>query len=172
MSTPEPTIQGQAEYRSPRFGFQFSYPSQDVVVDDTTDVPPNSKTSLLSAVEIWTHKHAQKIRSGAYEGGTEYPANVNITVHSNAQQLPLQSWVEQSNQFASPREFKGTTVAGQPAISFQSTGLYEDEQVVFSNLAGSNIIVIALAKTNYGDNDAIYQGAFQKIVDSFSFVSE
>lgn len=163
--------QKQAIYRSDRYGFQFSYSPKDFVVDEKTN-KPSSKDNLLATIDIWTHQHAKKIRSGAYEGGTEYPANVSVRVSRNPQKLPLQKWIQQSNQFGITRTFKNTKIAGQNAIAFQSSGLYENENIVFSSPKNSNIIVITFAKTNYGNNDAIYKKAFEQVVNSFAFVGK
>ncbi|MBF2004015.1 MAG: hypothetical protein IGS49_00680 [Chlorogloeopsis fritschii C42_A2020_084] len=168
-STPKPVPQNKAIYKSDRFGFQFSYPSNIFVVDDKTKIP-SSNNAPLAAIQIWTQEHAKKIGSGAYEGGTEYPANVSVTVANNPQKLPLQKWVKQSNQFGVTRAFKDTKIAGQNAIAFQSSGLYENEHVVFTSPNGSNIIVITFGKTGYGNNDAIYQKAFDQVVNSFTFL--
>ncbi len=169
-STPKPVPQDQAIYRSDRFGFQFSYSLKDFVVNDAAATPASKDDSPLAAIDIWTQEHSQAIRSGTYEKGTEYPANVRVTVSSNPQRLPLQKWVQQNNQFAVTREFKDATVAGQKAIAFQSSGLYENEHFAFSSPNGSNIITVTFSKINYGDHDAIYQKAFKQVVNSFTFI--
>jgi hypothetical protein len=157
--------QKQAIYRSDR------YSPKDFVVDDKTN-KPSSKDNLLTTIDIWTQQHAKKIRSGAYEGGTEYLANVSVRVYRNPQKLPLQKWVQQSNQFGITRDFKNTKIAGKNAIAFQSSGLYENENIIFSSPRSSNIIVIIFAKTNYGNNDAIYKKAFDQVVNTFTFVGK
>ena len=62
------------------------------------------------------------------------------------------------------------TVAGQRAIAFQSSGLYENEHVVFASPDGSQIVTVTFSKINYGDRDAIYQKAFEQVRNSFTFV--
>ncbi|PMB18539.1 hypothetical protein CEN40_14730 [Fischerella thermalis CCMEE 5205] len=163
--------QKQAIYRSDRYGFQFSYSPKDFVVDEKTN-KPSSKDNLLTTIDIWTQQHAKKIRSGAYAGGTEYPANVSVRVYKNPQNLPLQKWVQQSNQFGITRDFKNTKIAGKNAIAFQSSGLYENENIIFSIPRSSHMIVITFAKTNYGNNDAIYKKAFDQVVNTFTFVGK
>ncbi|MFB2767978.1 hypothetical protein ACE1AT_01590 [Pelatocladus sp. BLCC-F211] len=170
ISSQKSFSQNQAIYRSDRYGFQFSYSPKGFVVDDKA-YKPTSNDNILSVVEIWTQQHAKEIRSGAYEGGTEYPANVSVRVASNPRKLSLQKWVEQSNQFGITRTFKNTKIAGRNAFAFQSSGLYENENLVFSHPKNSNIIIISFGKTNYGNHDAIYKKAFDQVLSSFKFVA-
>lgn len=140
-------------YRSDRFHFRFSYSPKDFVIDNKISTPRNNVDSPLVAIDIWTKQHAQKIRAGAYEGGTEYPANVQVAVYNNPRKLSLQKWVQQNNQFTGSRDFKPAKIAGQTGIKFQSSGLYEHENVVFISPKDSRIIVVSLSK-NGGNNDA------------------
>ncbi|MDL5056234.1 hypothetical protein [Geitlerinema calcuttense] len=161
---------GRGIYQSDRFDFQFSYPSDEFTIDETLTAPNNGAASSLATVDIWTKEHAQKIKSGAYEGGAEYPANVSITVSENPQNLSLRAWVEQSNQFSITRDFQDTTVAGQSAIAFQSSGLYENDHLVFANPDRSEIVTVTFSKIDYGNHDATYQKAFEQVKRSFTFV--
>jgi len=169
-STPKPVPQDQAIYRSDRFRFRFSYSLKDFVIDNKISTPRNNVDSPLAAIDIWTKQHAQKIRTGAYEGGTEYPANVQVAVYNNPRKFSLQKWVKQSNQFSATRDFKSAKIAGQTGVKFQSSGLYENENVAFISPKDSRIIVVSLSKTGYGNNDAIYRRAYQQVVNSFAFL--
>jgi hypothetical protein len=168
-STPKIVAQNQGIYRSDRFRFRFTYP-QDFVIDRNITTPSNSVGSALATIDIWTKQHAQKIRTGAYEGGTEYPPNVNVRVYNNPKKLPLQNWVKQSNQFSQTRDFRTARIAGQTGIKFQSDGLYASENVVFVNPRDSRIIVIAFSKIG-GNHDVIYRRAYQQVINSFAFVN-
>ncbi|WP_235526417.1 hypothetical protein [Nostoc piscinale] len=112
----------------------------------------------------------KKIRAGAYEGGTEYPANVQVTVYNNPRKFSLQQWVKQSNQFSVTRDFKSAKIAGQTGVKFQSSGLYENENVAFISPKDSRIIVVSLSKTGNSNNDALYRQAYQQLVNSFMFL--
>jgi hypothetical protein len=169
-SNPKPVAQNLAIYRSDRFRFRFSYSLQDFVIDDKILTPRNNVDAPLAAIDIWTKQHAQKIRAGAYEGGTEYPANVQVAVYNNPRKLSLQKWVQQSNQFTGSRDFKPAKIARQTGIKFQSSGLYEHENVVFISPKDARIIVVSLSKTGYGNNDALYRRAYQQVVNSFAFL--
>lgn len=167
-STPKVAAQKPGTYRSDRFGFRFSYSPKDFVIDGRISTPRNNVDGPLIAIDIWTKQHAQKIREGAYEGGTEYPANVQVAVYNNPRKLPLQKWVQQSNQFTASRDFKPARIARQTGIKFQSSGLYEQENVVFNSPKDSRIILVSLSK-NGSNNDAIYRRAYQQVVNSFTF---
>jgi hypothetical protein len=170
-STPKPVAQNQGTYRSDRYHFRFSYSGKDFVIDNKISTPRNNVDAPLAAIDIWTKQQAQKIRAGAYEGGTEYPANVQVNVYNNPRKLSLQKWVQQSNQFTGSRDFKPAKIAGQPGIKFQSSGLYEHENVVFVSPKDARIIVISLSK-NGGNNDAIYRRAYQQVINSFAFFNK
>ncbi|OCQ88860.1 hypothetical protein BCD64_03710 [Nostoc sp. MBR 210] len=157
-------------YRSDRFRFRFSYSTKDFVIDNKISTPRNNVDVPLASVDIWTKQHAQKIRAGAYEGGTEYPANVQVAVYNNPRKFSLQQWVKQSNQFSATRDFKSAKIAGQTGVKFQSSGLYENENVAFISPKDSRIIVVSLSKTGNSNNDALYRQAYQQVVNSFTFL--
>ncbi|MBD2493602.1 hypothetical protein [Nostoc sp. FACHB-280] len=162
--------QASGVYRSDRFRFRFSYSTQDFVIDSKLSTPRNNVDGSLAAIDIWTKQHAQKIRAGAYEGGTEYPANVQVAVYNNPRKFSLQNWIKQSSQFSATRDFKSAKIAGQTGVKFYSSGLYENEHVAFISPKDSRIIVVSLSKTGYGNNDAIYRRAYQQVMNSFTFL--
>lgn len=170
-STPKPARKEHGIYKSDRFRFQFSYSLRDFVIDNKITTPNNNVNSPLAAIDIWTRKHAEKIRAGEYEGGTEYPANVRISVYNNRSKLPLQKWIQKNNEFSATREFKTAKIAGQTGLKFKSSGLYENEHVAFINPKDSRIIAITISKTGYGNNDAIYERAYQQVVNSFTLLN-
>jgi len=172
QSSSKSVSQKQGAYRSDRFNFRFNYSPKDFVIDNKISTPRNNVDAPLVAVDIWTKQHAQKIRAGAYEGGTEYPANVQVAVYNNPQKISLQKWIQQSNKFTGGRDFKAAKIAGQTGVKFQSSGLYEHENVAFISPKDSRIIVVSLSKTGYGNNDAIYRRAYQQVVNSFAFLNK
>jgi hypothetical protein len=165
--TPKLVAQNQAIYRNTRFGFEFKYLLKDFVVKVAKTTTKNN-TSPLAVIDIWTQKHAQEIRAGAYEGGAEYPANVQVIVYRNPQKLRLLQWIEQSKQFVVTSKFKYTKIARQNALQFQSSGLYEHQNLAFVNPKDSNIIVLTISRTG-GNSDATYQRAYEQLVRSFTF---
>ncbi|MEP0981025.1 hypothetical protein [Leptolyngbya sp. FACHB-17] len=159
-----PVSSAQDVYRNDRLGFEFRYPEKDFVVDPSTKVPP-TEADKIATIEIWTKERYQKLKAGAYEGGTEYPANVQVAVYQNSKKLDLQNWIQQNNRFAAPQQFRTTTISGQTGIAFQSSGLYEHEHIAFQS--DDEITLVTLSKTGYGNNDAAYRTAFDQIIRTF-----
>jgi hypothetical protein len=160
--------QTQTTYNDKRFRFKFNYSRQDFVINEATN-PLLRSNAILAVINVWTKQHALKVSQGAYQGGAEYPGNVKITVYKNTQRLSLKNWIQQSQQVVDPQQLKYTKVAGQNAIQFQSTGLYETKKVALVNPRNSNIIVISLDQTSSKNDDAKYQKAFSQVISSFSF---
>lgn len=157
---------GNATYQSDRFGFNFTYAADQFVAKAETNLGPD--VVALEAIQLWTTKHDQEINAGAYEGGTEYPANVSVTVQPASNGLTLQDWVQQSDWFSESRNIKETTLAGQAAIAFQSSGLYEADHVALATPDGAAIVLVTLNKIN-DDAGNPYQTLFEQIVSSLAF---
>jgi hypothetical protein len=110
---------------------------------------------------VWTQADYEAIQTNDFEG-TELSANVSLSVYRNRDRLSLQDWVEsRSDYFVSPQNYKQQQVANQDAIAFQSTGLYEFDNIVLPSGNGQDMIVISLAKGS--GNEAAYQQAFERI---------
>lgn len=168
--TPEPVLQSLAIYQNLNFGFQFNYSLDEFVVNESKINWGTEEDKNRTVINIWTQKHAQAIQSGFYEQGTEYPANVQITVES-APQKSLQEWIKQSDRFVMSEELKNTTIAEQTAIAFQSTGLYENQNIAFTSPDGSLVFVITLSQINSGDEDTLYKQVFEQVKNSFTFLN-
>ena len=149
-------------FHSDRFGFQFQYPEGFTPDNRSENQPPEAKEALLGRIEVWTSEDYQAIASGTWKGG-EYPASVTISVFDNAQKPPLKAWKEES---LSRGEDKIITVAGQEALSYASTGLYEADNVIFASPDGRYVIHIRGAYIN--PDDPMRQ-TYQKVVSSFEF---
>jgi hypothetical protein len=169
-ATPEPVLQSQATYQNLNFGFQFNYSLDEFVVNESKINWGTEEDKNRTVINIWTQKHAQAIQSGFYEQGTEYPANVQITVES-APQKSLREWIEQSDRFVMSEELKNTTIAEQAAIVFQSTGLYENQNIAFTSPDGYLVFVITLSQINSGDEDTPYKQVFEEVKNSFIFLN-
>lgn len=170
LNTPKPIPPDATNHRS-RWGFTFGYSLNSFVVQEKISNSKNKVNSLLGTIDIWTKKHAQQIRAGAYAGGAEYPANIQISVYSNKSKLPLQNWIKKNNRFVEIREVQTTKIAGQNGIKFKSSGLYDNEHIVFFSPKNSRIIVVSLSKFGSGSDDAAYQAAYNLIVDSLKFTN-
>lgn len=181
VSTPLPTVavspkpliamaplpSGAALYHSDRLGLQFSYVADQFVVIENSIPAPD--VTVLGVIQVWTAAHDQAIQAGAYEGGTEYPANVSVTVLPNPKRLSLTDWIQQTDWFVAPHDSTATTAASQPAIAFQSSGLYDQEHVALADPDGTAIVLVTLNKTGYRENDVPYQAVYQQIVASLAF---
>lgn len=160
-SSPSST-QAKNTFQSDRFGFSFQYPAGFTPDNRSENQPPEAKAALLGRIEVWTSKDYQAIAAGTWQGG-EYPASVTISVFDNAQKRPLTTWKEAN---LSRGEDKNITVAGQEAISYASTGLYEADNVLFPSPDGRYVIHIQGAYIN--PEDPMRQ-TYQKVVSSFKF---
>nr|WP_290225589.1 hypothetical protein [Trichocoleus desertorum] len=157
-----PSAQEKTSFQSDRFGFQFQYPEGFTPDNRSENQPPEAKEALLGRIEVWTSEDYQAIASGTWKGG-EYPASVTISVFDNAQKPPLTAWKEEN---MSRGEDKTITVAGQEALAYASTGLYEADNVIFSSPDGRYVVHIHGAYIN--PDDPMRQ-AYQKVVSSFKF---
>ncbi|HEY9636176.1 MAG TPA: hypothetical protein V6D14_22410 [Coleofasciculaceae cyanobacterium] len=157
----------QTIYQSARSGFRFQYPAD--YVTESREVPGSSGSSI-EAIDIWTQRDYEGIKARPSQN-PELPPNVSVEAYQNPRRRSLKDWVAQNNRFVSPKNFKSLTVAGQEAIAFDSTGLYEYENVVIPSPNGSTAIVISLAKIGVPENDKAYQPAFEQILSTFQFTA-
>jgi hypothetical protein len=154
-------------YTSRRSGFQFDYPAGFVVESKSSSGKGDDRS--LEWVDLWTQRDYDGIKSNVTP--TELPPNVSIAVQKNPQRLGLLDWVwrRRSSQFVSPARFTSLTVAGQTAIAFQSTGLYDYENVVLAMPTSSDVMVIRLAKDGLPERNATYRPVFQQVISSLQF---
>ena len=163
-STATPIETSQAVYENQRFSFQFNYPERFVVIEQP-DVSDSSNGRSFAAIQIWSEADNNAIQSGEYEGGTEYPPNTSITIIPNPEQKLVTEWINSNEWLTQPDEYQPIDVAGQSAIAFHSTGLYEMDHVAFPTPDGANIVLITVDREG-GDG---YKAAYDAIVGSFQF---
>lgn len=142
-------------YLSRQFGFQFVQPSGYVIVNATKSSSPKPNTPV-QVLEIWKQEdYANRIHL------TESPAIISISVYSNPLHLPLENWKGK----LSHNDTRPFTVAGQQAIAYSATGLYESDNVLFSSPDGRYVFHL---KGDYlSTSDSIRQ-TFQDILSSFN----
>jgi hypothetical protein len=87
---------------------------------------------------------------------------INITIYRNSQKLPLAQWKGE----LSHNDDRSLTVAGQPALAYTSTGLYESDNVLVKSPDGAYVFRI---KTGYEKASDPIRQVFQDVVNSFSF---
>src|SRR6478672_8291518 len=141
-------------YMSDRFGFRFVIPS-----GYTIDSGANSsaKPASLEVIEIWNQ--ADYLNR---DNLPEVPPIISLRIYSNPQKLPLAKWKGE----LSYNDDRPLTVAGQPALAYSSTGLYESDNVLVSSPDGRQVLRFQAGYQN--SRDRIRQ-AFQEVVQSFSF---
>jgi hypothetical protein len=152
-------------YESDRLGFSFSIPDGFTVDNLLESAEIEAEYDFRGQIELWSTADHEAIQAGAYEGGTEYPPNVSITVYNNPERRSPQDWVEGSNRFLRLGEYSTVMVAGQEAIAFTSDGLYRNENIVFSSPHSENIVVVSYAEGGEG-----YEQAFQEVILTFEFI--
>ncbi len=106
-------------YLSDRFGFRFVSPSGYVITPSETQ-PSSKPTPPLQVLEIW--QQADFLNRDSLP---ETPPLLRITVYNNSKRLPLTYWKGELSR----NDDRPIRVAGQPAIAYTSTGLYESDNV-------------------------------------------
>lgn len=162
----QPSKDNQNTYKSQPLGVSFKYP-EGFVIDNSNEQLNGETEAWRGTLEVWTQADYQAIQTHHFEG-TELPANVSVSLYHNPNRLSLQKWVESSSDFVSPENYTRQQVAGQEAIAFQSTGLYEFESVVLPSREGQDVIVIRLAKGS--GHEAAYQQVFEQILTSLQLL--
>lgn len=155
-----------SRYTSGRAGFQFEYPAGFVAQPTIA----TGDDRLLERVDLWTQRDYDGLQASTTP--TELPPNVSVLVQQNPQRLTLEAWVRQSNQFVLSERFTPITVAGQPAIAFRSTGLYEYENIVLAVPNSSTVVTIQLDQDGRPEHDAVYRPVFEQIVSSLQFSAQ
>ncbi|PZV05385.1 MAG: hypothetical protein DCF22_24735 [Leptolyngbya sp.] len=142
-------------YLSDHFGFRVVSPSGYTLTPSETP-PSKQPVAPLEVLEGWQQADfADRI----YLSKT--PPIIRITVYKNDQRLPLTAWKSESHNHDRP-----FTVAGQTAISYTSTGIYQSDNVLFRSPDSRYIFRLT---AEYLEPKAPIRQAFQEIVSSFTF---
>lgn len=143
-------------YLSERFGFRLVYP-RGYVIEPTDAAPSKQPNQPLQVLEIW-----QQADFLNRMNLPETPPTIRISIYDNARRLPLTRWKGELSR----NDDRALTVAGQQAIAYTSTGLYENDNVLVSSADGRYVFRIQVGYLNA--NDRIRQ-TFQELVSSFTF---
>mgnify|MGYP002784959515 CR=1 FL=1 len=143
-------------YMSDHFGFRMVLPS-GYVVHSPTDDGQRKPAKALEVIELWQQSDFLN-----RENLPETPPILRIQVYNNSQRSPLSQWKGE----LSKNDDRTVQVAGQPAIAYSSTGLYETDNVVFSSPDGRYIFRMS---AGYIDAKAPIRKTFQELVNSFTF---
>lgn len=169
-ATTETTTTEQSRYTNELFNFSFVYPNDFVLDNSQTSSGTTPEEDPQLTLDLWQREQFEQIQAGAYEGGTEYPPNVQVAVYLNRDRLPLEEWVKQSNRFVLLGELQTQTIAGQEALTFSSDGLYRSNNIVFPTANGDAIVVISGAEIGVAELDEPNQRAFEQVISTFNFV--
>ncbi|MBD2019032.1 GUN4 domain-containing protein, partial [Leptolyngbya sp. FACHB-36] len=143
-------------YMSDRFGFRIVSPKGYVITPSETTQAPQPAVPV-QALEVW--QQADFLNRANLP---ETPPIISITVYNNPKRLPLTYWKGELSR----SDDRPLTVAGQAAIAYTSTGLYEYNNVLLSSPDGHYVFRLKVGYLN--PKDAIGQ-TFQQIVSSFTF---
>jgi hypothetical protein len=111
----------------------------------------------LEVIEIWNQ--ADYLNR---ENLPEAPPIISIRIYSNPQKLPLAKWKGE----LSHNDDRPLTVAGQPALAYSSTGLYESDNVLVRSPDGRQVLRL---QAGYQKSSDRIRQVFQEVVQSFSF---
>ena len=143
-------------YLSDRFGFRIVSPSGYVITPSETQL--SSKLAPpLQVLELW--QQADFLNRASLP---ETPPLIQITVYNNNKRLPLTYWKgELSRNDARP-----IRVAGQPAIAYTATGLYESDNLLLTSPDGRYVLRLTVG---YIDAKAPIRKVFDQLVSDFIF---
>lgn len=141
-------------YASHRFNFRFGWPNGYAIVSTQKR---SGQPTPLEVLEIWNQKDYPN-RAHL----TESPPAISLTIYSNSQRLPLTQWKGELSQ----NDDRPLSVAGQPAIAYTSTGLYEYDNVLFASPDGRQVFRLQVGYLN--KTDRIRQ-VFSEVIQTFSF---
>lgn len=143
-------------YLSDRFGFRTLFPSGYIITPSETK--PSTKPALpLQVLELWQQADFMK-----RDSLPETPPIIHITVYNNFKPLPLTYWKGELSR----KDDQPLTVAGQTAIAYTSTGLYDSDHVLFRSRDARYVFRITVG---YTDAKAPIRHTFQELLASFTF---
>ncbi len=141
-------------YLSDRFGFRLVAPSDYIITpSETKPATPDP----LDVLELW--QQADFVNRTSLP---ETPPIISFTVYNNAKRLPLTQWKGELSR----KDDRPLTVAGQAAIAYTSTGLYESDNVLFSSPDGRYVFRLT---AGYIDAKAPIRQTFRDVLASFTF---
>ncbi len=152
-------------FTSPEFDFTFAYP-QSYIAKPADLGADNHNPDLKAFIDLWSDRNYAAIQANVYEG-SEYPANVSVSVYEKAETIGLEEWVRQDFRFLAVMDVTPLQLAGQDAIRFASTGLYEYDNIAVLSPDGKSVVIINLARLMEDNED--YKPAFETILSTFKF---
>lgn len=152
-------------YQSKQLGFRFKYP-KGYVLNKSQRNPGIEPSPVQERIDVWSDADYQAIQAGKYQG-TELPANVSITVEENPKNLSASQWLKENDHaFTTTQNQSKEVIAGQKAVIFRSSGLYDSQNIVLASKDRKKVIVISHSE-NQNDSDKDYEQVFEQVVSSF-----
>ncbi|RZM82047.1 GUN4 domain-containing protein [Leptolyngbya iicbica] len=142
-------------------GLRFIYPAGYQVDGATQYTPPSPEAALQVSLDLW--KVADYSPFGMMYNATaptEPPPHISIDIWQNPAGRPLSDWMELATAPGTV-----TTVAGQGAIAYTATGLYESDVVLFTQANGD----VVKLQVEYSDANDPMRQHFQTVVESLTF---
>ncbi|NJO66596.1 MAG: hypothetical protein HC832_03550 [Leptolyngbyaceae cyanobacterium RM1_405_57] len=156
-------------YESDRLGFSFKVPNGFTIDNSLESAEIEAEYDFRGHIELWSNADYEAIQAGAYEGGTEYPPNVSITVYNNPEQRSPQDWVEGSNRFLRLGEYSTVMVAGQersPSSLMGCTAIRRSYSLALIVKTLSSFLMLKVAK----DMNRHFRKLFRLLNSSTKFV--
>ncbi|MCM1984322.1 GUN4 domain-containing protein [Lyngbya confervoides] len=143
-------------------GLRFIYPEGYYVDSATAYRSPDPNSALQKSWEIWKAADYRPWggRYPAEPAGSEPPPHISLEILRNPEAKPLQQWMESPTSPAMPK-----IVAGQPAIAYRATGLYEYDVVLLNHPNGD----VVKLQVGYLDAADPLRSVFQVVLDSLTF---
>ncbi len=158
------TVDGQFKrYQSDKFGFEFYYPKNYFL--EEREVGDGHREHYLIMLTEDTEEN-KLVREGK-SPGREGPIAITIDIYqNNLDALTLEQWLKETNnsnfKLSSDGIYSHISVAGQKAILYKWSGLYEADNVAF--IKGDRIYSIA---ATYIAPDDVIRNDFALLIGSF-----
>jgi hypothetical protein len=146
-----PRMGNTATYESSTYNFSFEYPSDFEITERNLDI--NGEGLLVLTLLP---------RDSSVAENGEGPAAVSVIVTVNPTTTPLREVIERLQFTGDGGQLTDTTLAGLPAVSYRTTGLYEADNVALSH--NSRIYIISAAWISRDDPNL---AAFKTIMETF-----
>lgn len=151
-------------YRNNAVGLEFKYPSKYYLEEKSGNDPLRKKYSVILTEDTEENRLVREGKSPGREG----PVFIGIDAYQNFPNRETAiEWVKDnpdSNFKLSNGTYSEVFIAGEPAISYHWSGLYEADNLVFTNSAW-----IISAYVNYIDPNDDIKKDFPEIINTLRF---
>lgn len=146
-------------YHSAQYGMSFSYPDGYQLFERDEQTPERTMHSVILISDEYVNLESM-----------EGPPAITVTVFENMENTSLEDWIKGNSfsnyKLSSQETLTPVSVAGEPALSYEYSGLYETDAVAL--LHDGRVYLFTAGWL--GMTDQIRQD-FKQILDSVIFVS-